>query len=133
MPAAVICHLPRASRLCGGAGRHSGLEIANVFHVRRQSHVERWRELARCSPSLRRVAPPQHVGCVINVSGGRYRLLGPVEKTPATAATVRGRGRPTRERVDMQYRTRRPNRTVPTTLFEAGAVAASMLPEPRLT
>lgn len=33
----------------------------------------------------------------------------------------------------MQYRTRRPNRTVPTTLFEAGAVAASMLPEPRLT
>ena len=33
----------------------------------------------------------------------------------------------------MYNRTRRPNRTVPTTLFEAGAVAASMLSEPRLT
>ncbi|MDN5855097.1 MAG: hypothetical protein L0K86_20060 [Actinomycetia bacterium] len=33
----------------------------------------------------------------------------------------------------MYHRTRRPNKTVPTTLFEAGAVAASMLGEPRLT
>lgn len=41
---------------------------------------------------------------------------------------------PTNEgEVDMHKITRRPSRTVPRTLYEAGAVAAAMVPEPRLT